>query len=217
MDIVMLRWCIFSVSFLTLQPECLALVLGQIRDTVGDTVGLQRLPAPSNTSAVQVADISAPLRPEKKKDGRRLTSLSAAPMNALDNAPRFTASSAKLESHPSEANFESVFPGWGDTIGLESLPAPSRTSAGQVADVLAPVRPEEKTEEGWMTSFKLESPRSDAIFERVFPEWALGVLSLAETSIIIGVLLAYFWFGSRPPAADAMTQFEKISFDSART
>jgi len=227
----MFRWCILSVSLLTLQPACFALVLGQTHGTVSDTIGSQPLPAPSSTSAMQVADASAPLRPEEKIEGRWLPSLSAAPLNASDKGLKATASNAKLESHRSEASFESAFPGWGDIVGLQRLPAPSSISTGQVADVSA--RPEEKMEGRWLTSLsvapwnvldtalkatvwstELESPRSVVAFEHVFPEWAQ--LLLAEISILIGILLTYFWLSSPPPAADALTQFEKISFDSDR-
>jgi len=229
----MFRGCILSVCFLALQPACLALTLGQNHGTAGGAIGLQPPPAPSSTSTVQPEDVSAPLRPEKKIEGRWLTWLSAAPLNALDNALKATVSNAKLQSHHSEVSFESAFAGWGDTIALQSLPAPSSTSTGRVADVLAPVRLEEKIEQPWLTSWSLaplnvldnalkatasntkpESLRSEVTFERVSPEWAQ--LLLAEISILTGVLLTYLWLSSRPPAADALPQFEKISFDSAR-
>mmetsp|Transcript_22885 Transcript_22885/g.60457 ORF Transcript_22885/g.60457 Transcript_22885/m.60457 type:complete len:230 (+) Transcript_22885:51-740(+) len=218
----MLRWCIFSVTFLALQPACLALVLGQIHGTDGDIVGLQPLPALSDTSAGHVADVSVPLRSEKKTEEYWLTSLSAAPMNAV------TALRAKLP----EANFESAFQDLGDTMGLQPLPASFDSSTGQVVDVPAPLRPEKRSEQQWLTSpsagplnvldhalkvpsssAKLDGLPSEAVFGSVFPWWAQ--LLLAQACVIIAALLTYFWPSSHPHAAHALTQFEKISFEPA--
>jgi hypothetical protein len=230
----MFRWCLFSVYVLTFQPACLALVLGQIHGIVDDAIDLQPVPAPPTTSTAQVADGSASLRVDKKIEERELTLLGAAPSNVLDGALKVTAPNAKLESSRSEATIESVFPGWGDTIELQPVPVPSIISPRQVADVSALVRPEQKMEERWLTSLsaaplnvldnalkatasntKLESPFFEASFDSVFSGWSR--LLLAEIMIIIAALLTYFWPSSRTSAADALTQFEKMSFESTET